>query len=324
MSTTKSSKALLIATLLILAIGQSAYAECIFERKSKIAEELRLPIHRWSNGQNRQPEGIIVAIPGLVFSGLAYESLAQHYCDKNFLVYTIDLRGFGEWRAPSSSEDDKQIHFTQSKDDLTRLLEALRHEYPGVPIYGLGESIGANYALWEVSTKPELLDGVVLVSVSYKVSVHPRALWVKTFFEGLYHSKHPINIAPYLKPYLSENKEIIERCMSHPDTCTQMSVEDLIKAAVTNRRTVQQLDKIPESMPILVVAGKKDLIQKTCKLPEMVSRMSSKKAELVVLPDKGHMLIEHQPVNPEVYDVVDDWLQKCIESRQPAAVSHLP
>jgi alpha-beta hydrolase superfamily lysophospholipase len=242
--------------------------------------------------------------------------MARYLSDRQFHVYTIDLRGFGEWRNPKSKFGaDPAIHFTQSKDDLSKLLEALRQKYPNVPIYCLGESIGANYALWQASTKPELLDGAVLVNVSYKVCVHPRPLWVKTFFQGLSHPKTPFNLVPYLKPLLSENKSLVQTCLSDTNTCTAMSAEDLIKAAVTNRRTVQQLDKIPENMPILILAGQKDKIQKTNKLPDMVSRMSSKKTELVILQNKGHMLVEHQTPQKDVYEILDNWLTECTSSK---------
>ncbi len=310
------------AAAIIMLLGvfcSSASAECVFERQTKVGKELNLPIHSWSDDRFESPRAIIVAVPGLIFSGLAYESLGRYFSERNYPVYTIDLRGFGEWRHDAEKYGaDKAIHFTQSKEDISRMLEVLRRDNPGIPIFCLGESIGANYALWQASTKPELIDGAILVNVSYKVCVHPRPLWVKTFFQGLSHPKRPLDLVPYLQPLLSDNKALVKNCLSDSETTTVMSVEDLIKAAVTNRRTVQQLDKIPESMPILIVAGQKDRIQKTNKLPDMVSRMSSKKTELVVLHNKGHLLVEHQKVNLEITKILDDWLDKCTNDATPS------
>ncbi|MBX3149892.1 alpha/beta hydrolase [Candidatus Obscuribacterales bacterium] len=301
---------------LVAGLGAPAHADCLFEERAPIGEELNLPVHRWVKETDSKPQGIIVAVPGLVFSGKAYEELGKHFAEKNFHVYTIDLRGLGEWLKPNANFGaDKRFHFTQSKDDLSKLLSTLREKYPDVPIFGLGESMGANYCLWEASTCPDLLDGAMLFSISYKVAVHPRPLWVKTFFQGLAHPKTPMNIVPYLEPTLSEDKQLVKKCLAHEDTCKEMSVEDLIKAAVTNRRTVQYLHQLPESMPILIVAGKKDKIQKTNQLHKMVSRMATKKAELVVLKNRGHLLVEHQKPSDEVFEVMNNWLATSVRPR---------
>lgn len=301
---------------LVPALASQAHADCLYEHRAQIGEELKLPIHRWAKDADSKPEAIIVAVPGLVFSGKAYEDLGRHFAEKNFHVYTIDLRGLGEWLKPDADFGaDKRFHFTQSKEDLSNLLSTLRERYPDVPIFGLGESMGANYCLWEASTCPDLLDGAMLFNISYKVAVHPRPLWVKTFFQGLAHPKTPMNIVPYLEPTLSEDKQLVKKCLAHEDTCREMSVEDLIKAAVTNRRTVQYLHQLPESMPILIVAGKKDQIQKTNQLHKMVSRMATKKAELVVLKDRGHLLVEHQKPSEEIFEVMNNWLSTSVRPR---------
>lgn len=313
----------LAASLVILTSIKPAAAECVFEHQCSIGDELKIPVHCWSDN-DKQPEGIIVAVPGLIFSGTAYDQFARELAQKSFNIYAIDLRGFGEWKKDEFPyADDKRIHFTQTKDDITNLLKRLRQEYPSLPIYCIGESIGANYALWEASTNPELIDGAILANVSYKVSVHPRPLWVKTFFQGLAHPKKPLNLVPYLKPTLSENKGLVQTCLAMPDTCTAMSPEDLIKAAITNRRTVQQLHQIPEDLPILIVAGKKDQIQKTKKLPEMVSKMP-KSTKLVVLKDKGHLLLEHQPVDKDIEQILLDWMETTKTKQTSASASAAP
>ncbi|MBX9669489.1 MAG: lysophospholipase [Candidatus Obscuribacterales bacterium] len=312
----RSSINFLLAASAIALTPLSALASCVYERQTEVGNELKIPVHAWVNSdQSATPKGIVVAIHGLVFTGAAYDSFARYLSDSGYLVYAQDLRGFGAWKSEDGKfGTDRAIHFTQSKDDLTALLKYLRAHHPGIPIYCLGESIGANYALWEAQTHPELMDGAILCSISYKVDVHPRAIWPLTFVQGLAHPKSPLNLKPYLKPILSEDRQLTEKCLSIPETCTAMSPEDLIKAAVTNRRTVQHIDQIPESMPILVVAGKKDKIQKTRTLAHMVSRMGSKNTQLVVLPDRGHLLVEHQPVNDKVSTVLTSWLEEQVQA----------
>lgn len=285
----------------------TALADPVFVEQSQVGEELKIPVHAWID-QSRPPEGIVVALHGLVFSGRNLDSIGRHLNSKGFDVYAQDMRGFGDWRKPHKFDGDNLVHFTQTKEDLTRILSLLRRKYPELPIYCIGESLGANYALWESWTEPELMDGAILCGISYKVDVHPRFLWFQTFFQGISHPKRPIDLIPYVKPIISHDKNVAQTCMLSEHCTTRMKISDLIKAAVTNRRAVQGVDLIPEGMPVLIVAGKKDQIQKTRLIPEMVSKMGSRKTEFVVLATKGHLLLELPDVDPEVVAAIDRWL----------------
>lgn len=96
--------------------------------------------------------------------------------------------------------------------------------------------------------------------------------------------------------------------MNNTETSKEMSITNLIKAAVTNKISVKEIANIPESMPILLIAGEKDRIQKTDTLEVMLPKMGSKQTSLVVFPDKGHMLLECKKIDEEVGKVIDKWL----------------
>jgi len=295
--------------LLAMATPVPCQATPIYNNQSDIGEKLQIPVHSWTN-PDRPVKGIIVALQGLIFSGRMYGTLATHFTDMGYIVYANDMRGFGDWRDPNHKFDgDSAIHFSQSKDDLTAMLKELRKKYPEKPIFCIGESFGANMAIWEASTDPTLLDGVIASSAVAKNRVHPRPLWLKTFMQGLQNPKQPIDIASYYKPLLSEDIRITQELMESAETCKAMSVTDLIKAAVTNRNALKEINKIPENMPILLLAGKLDQVQNTAALAAMVPKMGTKKATMVVLPRKGHMLIECSKIEPEVGTKIDSWLE---------------
>jgi len=282
----------------------------VFHDQSDIGRELKVPVHQWSDAA-AEPKGIIVAVQGLTLYGRTYDSLARHLVDRGYTVYAPDLRGFGDWRSRAAEfGGDSGVHFTQSKEDLTNVLAALRRRYRGMPIYCLGESLGANYALWEASTDPQLLDGVIVAGTCYKLSLHPTPRWLVGILSGLVHPKHPLNLAPYMRPILSNDRTITEACLSDPEMCTALSATDLIKSSITRKHTMELIANIPESLPILLIAGAKDKIQKTKTIPQMVKQIGSKKVTVVVLEHKGHLLFEHQQLDPEVAQTIDDWLDR--------------
>jgi alpha-beta hydrolase superfamily lysophospholipase len=293
---------------LLLTQARVAAAGTIFERQSAIGNELKLPVHKWCD-PDQDTRAVIFAVPGLVFTGTAYDAMARHLNQNGFVVYSIDLRGYGDWRDSTQVFNaDDLVHYSQSKEDMTSVLKALRAAYPQKPIFMMGESFGANYAVWEASTVPKLVDGVIAAGLSYKIVINPSARWVLTFYQGLIHPKKPLNLKPYLEPILSENKEDTRARLEDPDAATELSATDLIKAAVTTKWAIRDVGSIPRSMPILLIAGENDRIQKTNRLPEMVDEMGSKHVQLRVLEGKGHLLLEQRRLDPGVLNLVDNWL----------------
>ena len=113
-----------------------------------------------------------------------------------------------------------------------------------------------------------------------------------------------------MEPVLSEDKQIAQELIDDDHTVKEMSITNLIKAAVTNKNSVKEIARIPPTLPILLMAGEKDRIQKTEALKLMVPKMGSKETTLVIFPDKGHMLLECSKLDPEVSSVMDNWLEQ--------------
>jgi alpha-beta hydrolase superfamily lysophospholipase len=294
---------------LLFTTSLAAIAAPAYQNQSDIGRKLGIPVHQWVDSS--QPvKAIIVAQQGLIFSGKKYNSFANYFCPKGYMVYANDMRGFGDWRENVHSfVGDTNMHFGQSKEDLTNLLKELRREYPDKPIICVGESFGANMAIWEAATDPSLLDGVIAASAGWRTCVHPRAEWVRTFFTGLQNPNRPVNLRPYVADYLSEDRKLAHSLLNDTETVNRMSVTNLIKVVVTNKRSIKDLNKIPEDMPVLLISGKDDQIQKVSALAALVPKMGTKAAKLVLIPQKGHMLLECDTVDPKVYGAVEDWLE---------------
>lgn len=312
---------LILSLCAVLALVQAPVsAETVFENQSDVGNALNIPVHKWSDA-TRSTKAIVVAVPGLVFDGRAYDALANHLSQNGYVVYSADMRGYGDWLKPGAKfAGDSLIHYMQSKDDLTHVLTNLRKRYPHQPIFCLGESFGANYVVWEASTEPQLMDGAVAFGLSYKICVHPRARWFLTFGLGLAHPKKPQDLGPYLEPILSDDKHVTLAALQHPDTMSKLSAVDLVKATVTTKRCIRSVKNIPAGLPVLVVAGENDQIQKSNRLKELVSSMGSKRSKLVLLPNKGHLLLERPFVEPEVLDVLENWLDN--QTQRYAAVGN--
>lgn len=286
-----------------------ASAEPVCNVDSKIGEELNLPVYEWID-ESVPRKGIIVAIHGLTFYADAYDKLARHLASEGYVFYAADLRGFGRWKTDYKKfGGDDQVHFTQSKEDLTRLAKKLRAENPDARMICLGESLGANYALWAMSEEGgELFDGAVVFAPGVKTRVHPQARWAVDFFRGLRHPKKPMNLEPYITPYLSNDRTVTETCLKDPLICKELSPVELIKVAITNKKSIAKVGDIPADKPIMIVAGDEDAVFKTSAIHNWAKRIGSNNVSIHELPNKGHLMLESQDVDMGVVGIVDEWL----------------
>ncbi|HEY9677743.1 MAG TPA: alpha/beta fold hydrolase [Drouetiella sp.] len=309
----------LLATLAAAVTPAVAAPTCNLD--NEVAQKLNLPIYEWSD-PSAPSKGTVVAIHGLTFYAAAYDDFAKHLAEKGYKVYAADMRGFGRWKDEHEKfKGDDKIHFTQSTDDVVAILKYLKGQNSSDKIICMGESLGANIALLVAAEHPELVDGAIVSAPCVKTCVHPSPRWAVDFWKGLIHPNKPFNLEPYIEPYLSSNKDLTKACMADQKIMRSMSVVELIKAMKTNKLAIDKIDSIPNSMPLLVMAGKKDQVVKASALPPLVSRLKIKDKTLNIVPNHGHLMIEHQSLDKDVAKVVDTWLDKHQPPSQTVASS---
>jgi alpha-beta hydrolase superfamily lysophospholipase len=289
-------------------VGVQVQAEVIRDDNGPIAQQLHLPVYCWSPDSS-PPKAVIFAIHGATLHGRVFDSLAKHLASEGYLFYAIDLRGFGSWRTDATKYGgDSQIHYTQSMHDLVEVLTKLHRDYPSLKTYCLGESLGANLALWLGAYHADIIDGIIISSPCVKAELHPSARMAIDFAKGFIDPYEGRSMTPYIKPYISEDKRVTRTYLADPLITKKLSPADLIKSIKTNENTLKDIKNIPSYMPILVLAGGKDKIYDAKALPGMVSQMGSKRSTIDVEKTKGHLLLETDYLDSEILAQIDKWL----------------
>jgi len=128
-----------------------------------------LPVRRWlPEGDHKpgHPRGVILAVHGFNDYSKAFDAVPDapgvgpFLAARGFAVYAYDQRGFGN--AP-------HFGFWPGSEALTAdfgaFVRVLHVRYPGVPVYGLGESMGGAVIMTAMAASdPPPLNGVVLVA----------------------------------------------------------------------------------------------------------------------------------------------------------------
>jgi alpha-beta hydrolase superfamily lysophospholipase len=293
-----------------IVFAHGAGAEPTKSVDSAVGKELNLPVVEWKDDA-AETKAIIFGIHGATLYSETFNDVARHLASNGYPVYALDMRGFGRWQHENDKfGGDSAIHYTQSKVDMTEVLGMLRRIYPQQKIFCMGESLGSNMALWLLSNKPELADGAILSSPCIKRSFHPSPRLVVDLFKGWSSPYKPYDLEPNITPYLSEDETVTEHYMKDPMINRKLSAADLIKSMRTNSEALQGAEKMPENMPLLVVAGEKDQIYKAKAIEPFMKKVGSQNQTIFISPDKGHLLLETTHTDPRILSEIDTWLAK--------------
>jgi alpha-beta hydrolase superfamily lysophospholipase len=294
-----------------------------FTQQTALGNELRLPVCSWID-RGKPAQAIILALHGVTLYSGNFDATAKHLAGQGYPVYALDMRGFGRWQTESGNfSGDSGIHYTQSREDLEIVLQHLREQYPDKKIICLGESIGANLAVWLASTRPNYCDGVILSSPCIKHCFHPYLKLPLDTIAGLLAPNKRHHTRPYIDRYLSDDRRVTDAYFADPLIVHSMSPAEMVKSLKTNTLTLLSAKNVPTSMPVLIVAGANDSIYHASAIPSFVEQLGSRNKTVVIEPKKGHLLLETEFVEPKILSVIDDWLSTMTQSGHISGVSSI-
>jgi len=288
----------------------------------KIGQQLNLPIYEWVD-KSMPRKGTIVAVHGLTLYADCWDKCARHLAANGFRVFALDQRGFGRWNTEGSKfGGDDKIEISQSQQDLLDFVITLRQTHPNQKLFLLGESLGSNMALLLISEHPELVDGAILSALCYKNRVHAKpGHWLKDFAKEVVKPNAPVNLIPYSAPYLTNDPIVAKACNADPMIDRTMTPEDLVKIDILNNKAISAAKSLPASFPLLFISGLQDAMFKSVDLPNLMLKLGSKNVSLRLIKGKGHLLLEHQKVDPQISAIIDTWLSKQLKDGRTAKAS---
>lgn len=129
----------------------------LIESDSFIVDDgARLPYTVWR--PILSPKRAIIAVHGFSDYRRAFELPAPYWADMGAIVYAYDQRGFGQAPSPGVWPGSERL-----VTDLTQIIALVRAEHPSLPLFLVGDSMGAAIVcLAAQNSAPGILAGVVL------------------------------------------------------------------------------------------------------------------------------------------------------------------
>jgi alpha-beta hydrolase superfamily lysophospholipase len=301
-----------LAAVPCLAVELSSVQTVVREDAPPSSAELNIPIYEWHQPGNVAPRAVLLFIHGTSLHGGVYDVIARSLASEGYLVYAPDMRGFGRWLSePDKYEYSHKISGFQTRADIINLLCIIHRDYPNVPVYAIGESLGANLGLWIASVAPHLIDGVVMSSPCIqRRSTREEfcSTMVADFLKFWVMPNRPMALAPYARRFLSERQDVIQAYIQDPLMRKSITAVESFKSLHTNRSCLWFADQIPASMPFLVFKGTNDRMMNQTPLPAFMDKINLNDYTMVELEGKGHIQLETPYVSDYVAGSLTDWL----------------
>jgi len=318
-----------------------ALAEVIRDDQPKAHGESHLPdvpLSVWRDEQSK-PKAVAVCVHGLVMHGRVFDRMARTLAAQGFVVYAQDLRGYGRWQEksyravigderladpnqlnqpitvsePSSLASDgtkvAEVRYDKSYEDLKQVIDAAHHEHPSLPLFLIGESLGAGLSLHAAQDMPGSVSGLVLSSPALKRRLYIAPTVVKDCATLVTNPHQECDLAPYIKKLSSEDPRIIEEELNDPYIRKHLTCKDVLQTFSLIRSNLTYARGVSADIPVLVIQGDRDRILKQNAVVLLLDRLKCKDQTVRWLPGKGHVLIETALIEPSTLSTIAGWLR---------------
>ena len=256
-----------------------------------------------------KPTAVIVTLHGLIMHGGVFDSIARRLVSQGYIVAAPDMRGYGRWR---SGKETSEVSYDETFDDILGLVKKLKTQYPDVPLFCIGESLGADMSMRVASVEPTLIDGLVLSSpaIKHRTYLGPIVANMPLLFAK---PGKQIDLIPYIRKFASEDPRIIDGALNDPLVRKGLSASELVRSVSVFKASLNYAKLIPSSIPVLVMQGSSDRVVKSNAVVSLLGCLKSTDQTVRWFNARGHLLLETNYVYPDTMQIVVGWLKEHVD-----------
>jgi alpha-beta hydrolase superfamily lysophospholipase len=233
---------------------------------------------KWVGDGGEQPKAIVQIAHGMAEHIKRYDSFAKEIVSQDIFVYGNDHRGHGQTGSKTNSIgyfDDEQ-GFEKVVKDMETLTSIIEKEFPGVPIFLFGHSMGSFLSRRYMQLYGERLTGVILSGtggdpgimgkigkmiaareMKKKGARTPSPLMNKLTF-GSYNKAFKPTRTEF--DWLSRNEKEVDKYIADP-LCGGVFSSGFFHDLLEGMETINRPENImatPANLPIFLISGSKD------------------------------------------------------------------
>ncbi len=303
------------------------YSEFSFPSHSGLTQ---IHVNQWlpSSGDIR---GVVQIAHGVAEYGKRYEDFAEYLCGQGFAVFANDHLGHGKSLIPNRPRVylGEENGWWNVVEDMEKLRCLIAEQFPHVPVYLFGHSMGSFLTRTHMIVHPGSYDGYILCGTGHpgamtvssgkfladrKISKYGKAAYSPMLDKmafGNYNKKFAPNRTSF--DWGSLNEENVDAYLADPlcggDTSLGL-FRDMFEGLryITRRDNADRMDK---EAPVLFISGADDPVgdmgkgvKKAC---NMFKSVGVKDVEMKLYPKLRHEILNEKE-NREIYGDVGKWL----------------
>lgn len=303
----------------------------------KASDGVELATYRW--GAAGAPRAVVAIAHGMAEHAARYDEFARFLAAAGFEVEAHDHRGHGRTAA---GPDDlgwfaERDGWRRVVDDLKERLSDMRRRHPGLKLILFAHSMGSFLAQQLLYERPELVDGVVLSGSNGRPLRLASIARLIARVERLRHGARgrsellgKLSFGPFNRRFapnrtdfdwLSRDTAQVDAYVADPlcgFACTTQFWIDLLDALPVLAKEKNR-DRVPESLPLLIVSGDEDPVG--VNLAELVTgyRGNGMTHVAVRLYPGGRHEMLNETNRPEVYADVRTWIEAVLRGEAERA-----
>lgn len=262
-------------------------------------------------GQEWKPEkkvkAVIVLVHGLGEHCNRYPHVAEFFNQQNIAVLSFDQMGHGKSDGPRGHE----LSFSATCDDIQHLLDTAKKEYPKLPVFLYGHSLGASLVIYMALTRKLDISGVIATGPAMRpaIPVTPIKLSMAKLFNNLLPT-FSLDNGLFL-PGLSRDEKVVEDYKNDPFVTRKVSARlgyEILSKGPWNLEHAAEFN-----LPLLLLQGTEDKLSD----PSATAEFSTKVPKQFITYREWNGFyheLHNEPEKQEVLEYELAWINKRISN----------
>jgi len=268
-------------------------------------EGIDIYAHTWS--PDKEIKAAITLVHGFGEHCMRYSPYFKYITDAGIAILGFDLRGHGR----SGGKRGVIKSYNSLMDDIETAIRHTKEQFPGIPLFLYGHSMGGNLALnYLIRRQPDIKGGII--SSPWLVLTHDPNFMLKAIVSFLKRFIPNLTIDSRLdNNYMTTDKNEVENYRNDPLNHGRLSFRLFHEITRTGLWAIANTGKL--TIPVLLMHGNADKIT-SHKVSKLAAKNSNGKIEYVEWEGRYHEL--HNETNrEEVARKVIEWILKVINQK---------
>lgn len=289
-------------------------------------------IHGMQWGPSEEAKAVILIAHGMIEHIGRYEEFAEAMNEAGIAVIGHDHPGHGKTALPDRlGRFDEENGAACVLEDMRKIAEYAKRQYPGMPRFLLGHSMGSFFGRRFITLYGDLLNGAIFMGTGSQPTLVLKAAQylvkravARDGREACDEKLHRMVLGSYNKRFekgrtehqwLSRDEEENRRYEADPYCQFHFSngaYEDFFQVMIDVKKEMQ-FDRIPKDLPVLFLSGAKDPVGEEGKGVKRaytsLCRNGLTEVEMKLYPEARHELLKELN-RDEVYRDIAEWVSR--------------